>query len=73
MDDVLDKLMGVDKKNEIFNLWYEVTFLRFVFNKVLELNPNLHENLTQECLDKAREDSQVLVRKRFPNCDIKFN
>ena len=35
MDDIIDMLHGVDKKNEIFNLWYDVTCLRVVFSYIL--------------------------------------
>lgn len=73
MDDILDKLMGIDKKNEIFNLWYEVNFLRSVLNRILQLNPDLHENLREECFQKAREEAKEIVRKRFPHCKITFD
>lgn len=73
MDDIFDKMMGFDKKNEIFNLWYEVNFLRLALNEVLKLNPSLHENLSEEIMDKCRKDAQDIVVKRFPNCNIKFN
>lgn len=73
MDDIFDRLIGFDKKNEIFNLWYEIHFLRLVVNKLLELNPSLHENFSQEDQDKARENAQELVMKRFPQMKISFN
>lgn len=74
MDDIMDRvLFGFDKKNEIFNLWYEIHFLRIVVNRLLELNPTLHENFSQEDQNKAREMAQELVTKRFPNMKINFN
>jgi hypothetical protein len=73
MDDIMDRLIGVDKKNEIFNLWYEINFLRLVLNEILVLNPTLHENLTDEIITKAREQSREIVTKRFPHCKITFN
>lgn len=73
MDDMIDVLQGFDKKNEIFNLWYEVTFLRLVLNEIMVLNPKLHENLTDETIENARKMSREVVTKRFPHCKITFN
>jgi len=74
MDDIMDRvLFGFDKKNEIFNLWYEVHFLRIVLNRILQLNPTLHENFKQEDQDAARILAQELVNKRFPHMKINFN
>lgn len=73
MDDILDMLMGVDKKGEIFTLWYEVTFLRMVLNKILSFNPELHEKMTEEVYDQARKESQEHVKSRFPQCNLDFS
>jgi hypothetical protein len=74
MDDIMDRmLLGFDKKNEIFNLWYEINFLRLVLNEILVLNPSLHENLKEESFTRAREMAREIVTKRFPHCKIKFN
>jgi hypothetical protein len=73
MDDIMDRLMGIDKKNEIFNLWYEINFLRLVVNEILSLNPELHKNLNEESFQKCRKQAQDIVRVRFPGCNITFN
>ena len=72
MDDILDMLMGVDKKGEIFTLWYEITFLRMVVNKIMQLNPDLHKEMTEEVYESARNEAQDIVRGRFPNCKLDF-
>lgn len=72
MDDMLDLLMGVDKKNEIFNLYYEVTYLRNLFCHFLQNNSELAVCMDKDAIDKARKEAQEVVRARFPMCDIKF-
>jgi hypothetical protein len=74
MDDIMDKMFfGFDKKNEIFNLWYEINFLRLILNKILALNPSLVEKFDEECILAAREQAREIVTKRFPHCKITFN
>jgi hypothetical protein len=73
MDDILDAIMGIDKRKEIFTLWYEVTFLRVVVNKILSFNPHLHEKMTLEEYDLIRKEAQEIVKNRFPSCTIDFN
>lgn len=72
MDDILDLLMGVDKKNEIFNLWFEVNFLRHCFNSILTLNPEIHKDFDEKWIERCREMAAEEVRNRFPNCKIDF-
>ena len=73
MDDIVDMLMEVDKRGEIFTLWYEVTFLRMVVNKILEFNPSLHEKMTEEAYDEARKLAQEHVKSRFPQYNLDFS
>lgn len=73
MDDILYAIMGIDKQKEIFNLWYEVNFLRLSLNQILKLNPDLHVNLKKKDLESCRKEAQEIVKRRFPNCNIVFN
>lgn len=72
MDEIMDAMMGIDKNGEILNLWYEITFLRMVMNKILELNPKLYEKISEQDYVKARQQSQDIVKNRFPNCNVNF-
>lgn len=72
MDDLIDRLMGVDKKNEIFNLWFELNFLRHCFNAILTLNPEIHKDFDEKWIERCREMSSEEVLKRFPHCKIDF-
>lgn len=72
MEEIVDILMGVDKKKEIFNLWFELNFLRHCFNSILTLNPELHKDFDQKWLDKCREMSLEEVKKKFPHCNIDY-
>lgn len=73
MDDMLDMLMGVDKKNEIFNLWYEVTFLRLLFCQALGANEQMAAVITPECIAECRKEAQKQVQERFPVVKIDFS
>ncbi len=73
MDDILDMMIGIDKKNEIFNLWYEVTFLRIVLNHIVASNPSLAECLSEGIMDGCKAAAQEVVKERFPLAQIDFS
>lgn len=72
MDDIVDILIGLDKRNEIFNLWFEVNFLRHCFNSILTLNPDIHKDFDEKWIERCREMAAEEVKNRFPNCTIDF-
>ena len=67
MDNIVDAMMGLDKRKEIFNLWYEVTYLRLVVSQII---PN--QEVAELNLDMIRKDAQEIVKKRFPGVEISF-
>ena len=67
MDNVIDAMMGLDKRKEIFNLWYEVTYLRLVVSQIIPT-----EGASNLNLEKIRKDAQEIVKKRFPEVGITF-
>lgn len=67
MDNIVDAMMGLDKRKEIFNLWYEVTYLRLVVSQIIPTEGASHLNL-----EKIRKDAQEIVQKRFPEVGITF-
>lgn len=73
MNDIMDAMIGVDKKNEIFNLWYEVTFLRLVLNHIVASNTNLAECLSEGLLDGCKAAAQDVVKEKFPLAQIDFS
>ena len=73
MDDILDILQGVDKKNEIFNLWYEVTFLRLIVSHMVAQSLYLQEVMTPAVIDDCRKHAQKIVQDRFPAIKIDFS
>ena len=72
MEDIMDMLSGVDKKNEIFNLWYEVTFLRLILSFLVSKSEYLKSELTMDVLDECRKEAQNIVKERFPLLTIDF-
>lgn len=69
IDDALSQIMGIDKNHEIFNLWYEVTYLRILLGYVVaQEGITLSENILQG----ARATAQSEVMRRFPMSTITF-
>lgn len=69
MDDSLDMLLGLDKRNEIFSIWYEVIFLRLCINHLIDQNAL---KITQEVIDDSLKKAQDEVRNKFPKILIDF-
>jgi len=66
MNDLFEQIFNnFNSKVEIMDLWYEISFLRLVLNRILELNPSLGKSLTQECFAKARKQAHEIVCKKF--------
>lgn len=72
MNDIFDEILGVDKKKEIFNLHYEINYLRILFNHVLKNNPTISSCVDIEAIDNARKQAQEIVKGMFPLCNIDF-
>lgn len=72
INDMMKMMLGLDEKSEIFNLWYEITYLRMFLSHILSINPILVENIEDEVFDECRKDAQTFVKNRFPNFNIDF-
>lgn len=72
MNEVKAAVLGIDVPQEIFDLWYEITYLRSLFSIVLEKNPDISEAITKETFEQARKIAQVGLKKRFPNVDLEY-
>ena len=70
MDDIRNMLLGVDTTNEIFNLWYEVTYLRILLGHVVANAEGV--SLNENILIGARIAAQSEVMRKFPMCTITF-
>jgi hypothetical protein len=73
LNDMMARLVGVDHTNEIFNIWYELTFLRVIYSKFLEQNPAFLEKMSPEILDQCRNESKRIVQMKFPKVPLQFN
>ena len=73
MDDILDALLGFDKKKQIFDLWYEVTVLRMVVSHMVAQSLYLQEVMTPEVIEQCRKHAQEVVQKKFPLSKIDFS
>lgn len=75
MDDFIKNIvMGIDTNNEIFTLWYEVTYLRMIISVLI--NKNIENKniipLNDEEIENLRKEAQKLIQNRFPEYKIKF-
>jgi hypothetical protein len=66
-------MLGVNPTNEIFNLWYEVTFLRILLTHVMHKNPEVGACIDEESINACRKEAQDWVQERFPVCEIQFS
>lgn len=57
--------MGIDLTKEVLDVWYEVTFLRFLLTDILQKAPTLAEHITDETYDRCRKQAQVFLLQRF--------
>jgi len=73
MSDIFDLLIGIDKRKEIFDLWYEVTYLRVLLSELLSHNPELFKNTSEEGFENCKLKAQEIVKARFPNAGITFD
>lgn len=72
-DELKARAIGVDQLKEIFDLWYEVTYLRFVLQEVMRCNPKailepIHEDIFDECRHKA----QIFLKDKF-KIDLEYS
>lgn len=58
---------------ETMNIWYELAYLRFIIGEVLNKNPEIAKNFTDECIAKAKKSAQEHVKTLFPNQAISFS
>lgn len=73
MDDIFDMMHGIDKKNEIFNIWYEVTFLRMIISHMVAQSLYLQKVMTPEVINDCRKHAQKIVQEKFPLIKIDFS
>ena len=74
-DTTIESLMGMNKTNEILNLWFELCFLRSMTNRhltVLYQNSDYSKEFTKSIIDDCREEARKEVEKKFPKFTIDF-
>lgn len=72
MKDALEVFAGLDKTNEIFMIWYEVTYLRLVLGKLMNVGQHPKE-MVDSIIENSRTEAEEFVVKRFPSFKIKFS
>ena len=72
MNEVKAAVLGIDVPQEVFDLWYELIYLRSLVSIILEKNPDISEGITKETFEQARKLAQGGLKKRFPNVDLEY-
>jgi hypothetical protein len=72
-DELKARAIGVDQLKEIFDLWYEVTYLRYILTEIMQRNPKaiidpIHEDVFDECRHKA----QLFLKDKF-KIDLEYS
>lgn len=58
---------------ESMTVWYELAYLRFIIQEIVNANPELAKNFKDELTTKARKSAQEYVRNLFSNQKINFS
>ncbi len=72
LEEKVDFMLGLDHKKEIFDLWYEITYLRHIINIMLSLSPEICDKITPTNLKEARNLSKIEVMTKFNKFNITF-
>lgn len=77
-DSVINALMGVNPTNEILNLWYEISYLRFMVAKLVEHSTphegeKMMDHFSESLIEEARAFAQKIVKEKFPKVGVTFN
>jgi hypothetical protein len=64
-DELKSRVLNVDTVKEMFDLWYEVTFLRFLMTEIVNHNESLGKFLDQDTFENCRRKAQVFLKDKF--------
>ena len=69
VDDVKVAVMRLDTPKEIFDLWYEIFYLRAVLSEIIRNN----SQLTKYTFDESRKMAQYWMKERFPKANLEYS
>jgi hypothetical protein len=72
VDDVKVAVMRLDTPKEIFDLWYELSYMRVILSTLLKENPDLIKNWGKDTVESCRKIAQDLVKERFPKANLEY-
>lgn len=65
LNEMTAQVLKLDTVKEIFDLWYELSYFKLVFQEMLNQNPELVKSYSPEMFDKCRMGAQEILRKKF--------
>ncbi len=72
VQDAINGLIQLSNNKEIFNLWYEITFLRMLINHILTHNHSIAQCIDNDAIENARLMAQIEVQSKFPGSEHLF-
>lgn len=66
---LMQHIHGIDHLKQIFDLWFELTYLRCVFNELCMQN---QLTIDEKSILKAKEQAKVLMKEKFPTIDLEY-
>jgi hypothetical protein len=66
------RVLNVDTVKEMFDLWYEVTFLRFLMTEIINHNESLGKFIKPETFEDCRRKAQVFLKDKF-KIDLEYS
>jgi len=63
----------MNKRNEIFNIWYELTLLRLLMCHFFEQNMEISSSINESLVNELRKEAQQIVQDKFPAMKLDFS
>jgi hypothetical protein len=72
LNEIKAQVLNLDTCKEIFDLWYELSFLKFLLSETLNVDPLIAKKFSDpRIFDRAREKAQCFMKDKF-KIDLEF-
>ena len=68
--DIVDSFIGLDKTQQIFDLWLELYFQKALFTELLKIIPHGETIVKDQMIINARVTALHNLNARFPNMSL---
>lgn len=72
IDQLKANILNVDTVKEIFDLWYELMFLKFIVSEALSINCEISTAMKDpQVFERCRNKAQLFLKEKF-KIDLEF-